>query len=111
MFLNIAFAGMSLYVLNVSNIQKASASFFEISQRGYEIMACYMDRNDICLRITNTGVGNETAELQIRGSYECLQWVELDGRFTEVVKVDDKIQLSIPPFGFKTLYIRNLCVK
>ena len=98
-------------MLNVSNIQKASASLFEFSRRGYEIMACYMDRNDTCLRVANTGVGNETAELQIRGDYECLQWVELDGHTTEVVKVDDKIQLSIPPFGFKTLYIRNLCVK
>lgn len=100
-----------LHTLNVSNVRKASDSLFEFSRQGYEIMACYMDGNDICLRVANTGIGNEAAELQIRGSYECLQWVELDGSSTGVVKVDDKIQLSIPPFGFKTLYIRNLCIK
>ncbi|MCS3350086.1 hypothetical protein NXY06_03030 [Bacteroides uniformis] len=100
-----------LLTLNVSNVQKASASLFEFSQQGYEIMACYIDKDNTCLRIANTGIGNKIAELRIRGNYEDLRWVELDGRSTKVVKLGDEIQLTIPSFGFKTLYIKNLCVK
>lgn len=100
-----------LLTLNVSNVQKASASLFEFSQQGYEIMAYYIDKDNTCLRIANTGIGNKTAELRIRGNYEDLRWVELDGRSTKVVKLGDEIQLTIPSFGFKTLYIKNLCVK
>lgn len=60
-FVNSMALNAPLRTVNVSHIPDALASLLEISQKGYEIMACHIDGNDIYIRIANTGIGNEAA--------------------------------------------------
>lgn len=101
-----------LRAVHVSRVPQSPASLFGINQDGYEIMTCYVDGNDTYVRIANTGLGNPSAEMQINGLYNRLQWVELDGRSSEAVQTEKgKVQLPISPFGFKTLRIANFRAK
>lgn len=97
-----------LLAVNTDCGAKRSASLLEFSDKGYELMACYVDKENTYIRIANMNQKDKLAELLINGHFLKLNWVELDGRYSEVVCKNNKVKLSIPPFGFKTLCIKGL---
>lgn len=91
----------------------SAASFLSIEDEAYELSALYYEGKELYIRLFNARGGHVPRKIAIEGTNLGVRSVELDGRIIETLPVRPQggktlTELSIPPFGIRTLRVEHL---
>ncbi|GHT72761.1 alpha-mannosidase [Bacteroidia bacterium] len=95
-------------VVFLENGEAGEKSFLQFDKPGYEITACKPDGDkSLLLRVFNQESDGKPVEIQFNFPVKNVAEVSLNGETEAISNVkNNRIRVSIPPFGIKTLRIR-----
>ncbi|UYQ94436.1 glycosyl hydrolase [Chitinophaga horti] len=90
-------------------------SLLSLKQPGWQVTTMLIDGNDLLIRLYNTSAGKDQ-QLSFNGSMSAAMLEELDGKRQQPLNVTKRnglssIRFSAPPFGIRTLRLKNVKVK
>ncbi|MCK7555962.1 hypothetical protein MKQ70_13400 [Chitinophaga sedimenti] len=93
----------------------AAHSFFLLQRQGWQVTAMMMDGTDVLIRLYNAAGGHREQTLQWNGAVQAAMIEELDGQRQQALKCIRRkgmtnIRFSAPPFGVRTLRLKNVQV-